>query len=94
MFNDKVVSNLIDVQHYEYIKTVNPGYKTVNQMGAEVTVDMLIENNRNGVMYARENVSRVEALIEAEKAGTFGELIKDEAIGRKTIAEVLGESEA
>ena len=90
MFKNKVVSNLIDVQHYEYIKSVNPEYKTVNQMGAPVTVDQLLENNKNGVIYARENVARVEALIVAEKEGKFADLTTDVALGRLTIQDVLG----
>jgi len=91
MFRDKVVSNLIDIKHYEYIKSVKPDYATMTQTGVKMSVDDLIESHKSGVQYARENVTRIEEMIKAEKAGEFGALITDAAIGRMTIASVLNE---
>jgi len=92
MFKDKVVSNLIDIKHYEYIKSVKPDYATMTQTGVRMSVDDLIESHKSGVQYARENVVRIEEMIKAEEAGEFGNLITDAAIGRMTIAEVLKEN--
>lgn len=92
-FTDKLLGHVIDLEHYSYIKSINPGYATVNQMGQQVTVDQLIENCRNGIMYARENKARVERLLEADEKGTLAERFTDKAIGRETIADVLGQGE-
>lgn len=89
-FRDKLVANVIDIQHYEFVRSGKPDYKEADGAGGTLDVNTIIEAKRQKIVYARENVRRVEALIEAEKAGTFGELITDEALGRKTIADVLG----
>lgn len=84
MFSDKVVANLIDAKHYEYVKEINPEYKMPTQNGV-LTVDELLENARNGARYARENLARIQHFMTVEKEGNFDSLVTDAELGRATV---------
>ena len=80
MFNDKLVANIIDLNHYIAIRIENPNYKTTNAQGLPVTVETLIIASRNGARYARRNVEYVTELLKKEATGTLAEVWSDEVV--------------
>lgn len=80
VFSDKLIANIIDLQHYEAIKVENPKYRTVNAQGMTVSVDQLITGNKNGARYARRNVAFLNELLKKEAAGTLDEVWSDEVL--------------
>ena len=80
MFKDKLVANIVDLNHYQNIKVEMPDYKTRNQMGELVTIDQIITGHRNGARYARNNIRYIESLLEKEEQGTLGEVWGDAAL--------------
>jgi len=81
MFNDTLIANTIDLNHHTEIKKENPNYKIINTAGRLVTVDQLIETNKNGIRYARRNGLYVVELLDRLEKGTLPELWTDEVIG-------------
>jgi hypothetical protein len=79
MFNERVITGVIDLEHYLNIKADDPSYKAFKD-GQQVTVDQLIEGQRKSILYARRNAKYIAGLIELDGEGKLAEKWSDDVV--------------